>query len=769
MNRSTCTICSDLLTLTDVAACLCIFSSGHTFHYHCLVAWKECSPTCPQCRHKFTTPIKLFFDLAVTDDSNVDVSTLKVQMDDLKINLTLKEQECLKIKEKQLSYEKEISSLTHELQSMSELLQNAQGHNSILKKQISYLEKVQSDYEKSKAEVVSLEKKLNSFANINVLVKADRQEVESILKNCADSSESLIQIKTSYIILKKVLGVIYITPNTHGKVYHGGTLFGKSSDDPSLLAKTVLGIMIHKVVICDGNRVNQAFFKLYRTIPEKSWKTEDFQDYLNEIAIAPKPIERQNVSTCLKVFSDKTYHALLTYSQIISNSKDTAIFINKVITWWKILNVKGRGADVRHNDPLEAPICSPDDCRRNTLLQFGDMALEMYCKNGKRVKQLSNDTAKSIHHTCYGIVKLCKYLLATSHDYVLLGMFTRDHLEREFGKLRQGSGGAYFINVQQIIEKLHINHTSLLLSLNIDIDSFDFSSGHECASCTYVLCEAGIEIFDNLEKLELSISDTTKMSLIYIAGYMYIYHKYYVNHNHYAFDKLQDTKNKLEAEKKQLKRHVETLERECREHRGKVDSLTTDVTHLNEINKKLMEKVQNLECSFNISSPFIQPSKKNIAESSRPVIKRSRFYDEGFNDKNDKNTTIELFDDSSDLASCFHENDDIEIAELYGLKSVATTNMAEQRVPLRDIKSSKLNIKLHTQTTSSSGHLMPQGFNGMGGQSRVLVLPKKSFSTIAKTSAAIRNARKLPKSKSKHNLKETKIPDFLGSPITLSP
>ncbi|XP_065656185.1 E3 ubiquitin-protein ligase TRAIP isoform X2 [Hydra vulgaris] len=432
MNRSTCTICSDLLTLTDVAACLC----GHTFHYHCLVAWKECSPTCPQCRHKFTTPIKLFFDLAVTDDSNVDVSTLKVQMDDLKINLTLKEQECSKIKEKQLSYEKEIDSLTHELQSMSELLQNAQGHNSILKKQISYLEKVQSDYEKSKAEVISLEKKLNSFANINVLVKADRQEVESILKNCADSSESLIQIKTSYIILKN------------------------------------------------------------------------------------------------------------------------------------------------------------------------------------------------------------------------------------------------------------------------------------------------------------------------------------------AFDKLQDTKNKLEAEKKQLKRHIETLERECREHRGKVDSLTTDVTHLNEINKKLMEKVQNLECSFNISSPFIQPSKKSIAESSKPVIKRSRFYDEGFNDKN---TTIELFDDSSDLASCFHENDDIEIAELYGLKNVATTNMAEQRVPLRDIKSSKFNIKLHTQATSSNGHLMPQGFNGMGGQSRVLVLPKKSFSTIAKTSAAIKNARKLPKSKSKHNLKETKIPDFLGSPITLSP
>ena len=30
-----------------------------------------------------------------------------------------------------------------------------------------------------------------------------------------------------------------------------------------------------KVVICDGNRVNQAFFKLYPTIPGKPWITED--------------------------------------------------------------------------------------------------------------------------------------------------------------------------------------------------------------------------------------------------------------------------------------------------------------------------------------------------------------------------------------------------------------------------------------------------------------------------------------------------------------
>ena len=92
-------------------------------------------------------------------------------------------------------------------------------------------------------------------------------------------------------------------------LYHSGTLFGKSLDDLSLLANIVLGIMVFclkggpiflykmiqisklnsnflfeqinfsirlikssfgdvKVVICDGNRVNQPFLRLH-IIPEK--------------------------------------------------------------------------------------------------------------------------------------------------------------------------------------------------------------------------------------------------------------------------------------------------------------------------------------------------------------------------------------------------------------------------------------------------------------------------------------------------------------------
>ena len=402
---------------------------------------------------------------------------------------------------------------------------------------------------------------------------------------------------------------------------HGGTIFGRAINDPSSLAKTILGIMIVclyggpkflskmiplskldakflmtqvnptveaidnaggkvKAIISDSNRVNQSFFKNYETVPDKPWLTKDgkyllfdnthllkcirnlwltektrqlqYDDNgiiriakwdhlttlynlekeagaivkmsnLDEIAIKPKPIERQKVTTCLKVFCERTHIALLNHPGMgqVSGIEDTAIFIKKVLDWWKIVNVKGLGAGVRHNNELEDVIRDPSDTRLDYLKKFGDMSLKMMPKKqGQRVRQLSKDTAKNIHHTCYGLVDLCKHLLSTSHDYVCLGKFTTDYLEKEFGKLRQGSGGTYFISAQQVLEKLHIKQSSLLMSLNIDVDEFNVESGHQCSSCSYLLCEEGAEVFDNLAELELSIPDETKMSLVYIAGYV---------------------------------------------------------------------------------------------------------------------------------------------------------------------------------------------------------------------------------------------------------
>ena len=71
----------------------------------------------------------------------------------------------------------------------------------------------------------------------------------------------------------------------------------------------------------------------------------------------------------------------------------------------------------------------------------------------------------------------------------MLDIFSTDPLEKQFSKLRQGSGGTYFITVQQIFKKVNISKSKLLLNLNSDAvnDLFEIEPGHHCKKCSFTL------------------------------------------------------------------------------------------------------------------------------------------------------------------------------------------------------------------------------------------------------------------------------------------
>ena len=186
-----------------------------------------------------------------------------------------------------------------------------------------------------------------------------------------------------------------------------------------------------------------------------------------------------------------------------------------------MLNVKSRNMDLRKRQPLQAVISDPNDFRLDYLLEFGEMCLKMGGRQGKREKQLSKDTAACIHHTCCGIVDLAKHLLIDEvYDYVCLGEFTTDPLEKAFSKFRQGSGGAYFINVRQVSEKFRIQKAKLQLTLNSELISSSRPSTHRCDNCEYVLNNEESEMFDQLPLLESDISKETMSNIVHIAGYV---------------------------------------------------------------------------------------------------------------------------------------------------------------------------------------------------------------------------------------------------------
>ena len=142
-------------------------------------------------------------------------------------------------------------------------------------------------------------------------------------------------------------------------------------------------------------------------------------------------------------------------------------------------------------------------------------------KQGKRNKQLSKDTAVSMHHTCYGLVELTKHLLQEgNYEYICLGMFSTDPLEKAFSKLRQGSGGTYFINAQQVAEKLRIQKTKLQITLDHEMADSSVVRSHQCDNCGYDLKSQESDLFDELSSLEASVNRVTKINLSHIAGYV---------------------------------------------------------------------------------------------------------------------------------------------------------------------------------------------------------------------------------------------------------
>ena len=67
---------------------------------------------------------------------------------------------------------------------------------------------------------------------------------------------------------------------------------------------------------------------------------------LNDVAISPKIVERQLVSTCLWVFCDKRITALETNT---GTDKDSAMRTINFLKYWKIVNVIGVSADIEFN------------------------------------------------------------------------------------------------------------------------------------------------------------------------------------------------------------------------------------------------------------------------------------------------------------------------------------------------------------------------------------------------------------------------------------
>ncbi|KAG0410260.1 hypothetical protein HPB47_012621 [Ixodes persulcatus] len=136
---------------------------------------------------------------------------------------------------------------------------------------------------------------------------------------------------------------------------------------------------------------------------------------LSRKALCPSNIERQNVKLALQIFNDSLPPALrsIGVKHNLLHYEGTASFIEIIVKWWKIVNVKAPNKGRRLNDDFQNPV-----------------------------------------------IRYCFEELGL--NYVLLGKIQTDGLEDRFGKYRQLAGSQYHVYIRQIYEgenKLRLQST----------------------------------------------------------------------------------------------------------------------------------------------------------------------------------------------------------------------------------------------------------------------------------------------------------------------
>jgi hypothetical protein len=250
---------------------------------------------------------------------------------------------------------------------------------------------------------------------------------------------------------------------------------------------------------------------------------------LNYKAIYPSSFDRQNVRLALSIFSEYNLAALR-----INEKYDTADFIEIILHWWHIVNVKSKFVGKRKRNQFSEPIRSADDYLVHYLEKF-DQWLEHLNKLPGVKGKLTKETYAALLHTVRAILDLIRYVFSTTDvEYILLGKLQNDNLEARFGEYRQLCGANYLVSVQQILEaekKLRIHSLlSMRSSRYGDIpirdlsDTLSHSNSSENSACSGSdTIEADVKsMFVDLDpnECDMFVTAGTEKALTDIAGFV---------------------------------------------------------------------------------------------------------------------------------------------------------------------------------------------------------------------------------------------------------
>jgi predicted nucleic acid binding AN1-type Zn finger protein len=172
-------------------------------------------------------------------------------------------------------------------------------------------------------------------------------------------------------------------------------------------------------------------------------------------SLSPNAFERQNVKLVLNVFNAFVVNALLDLgpSHGLNHYEDTSYFIDIIVKWWNVMNVKSAGKGKRLRDDLQNPLTLDMTSPNRTFLYNFSKWLKQWDMVNLNTNCLSKETHAALIQSTEGILELANYCLTSlKFEYFLPGKIQTDPLEARFGKYRMMAGSQYIISVRQVFE-----------------------------------------------------------------------------------------------------------------------------------------------------------------------------------------------------------------------------------------------------------------------------------------------------------------------------
>lgn len=245
---------------------------------------------------------------------------------------------------------------------------------------------------------------------------------------------------------------------------------------------------------------------------------------LSSKVLYPSSIQKQNVKIALRLFNDNNAvalkHASKDLPDISEEINQTSIFLQIIVNWWKIVNVKSVFEAQRFNDPYREAIRVTSV---NQLKFLTDMLhwLKIWRLSVPSNVALTAQTFQSLILTTESFLEVIPYLFGKYKiDYILLAKFQSDNLESRFGSYRQLSGANYYISYIQVLE----NERKLRFKNDV---LFAANSGNVHLKTLIPVRQSkdqniDLHVFSDIMNLSFKIGDIpsdTLPILTYIGGY----------------------------------------------------------------------------------------------------------------------------------------------------------------------------------------------------------------------------------------------------------